>query len=76
LSGRALKQIYGLPEHAFDGLVEALAEVVDYPDDPLRTFPTSDPYLRRAEFGEAGLVSYLVDDGTSKVIILDVTWAG
>jgi hypothetical protein len=35
-----------------------------------------DPYVRRAEFGEAGLVSYVIDDGISKVIIVDVTWAG
>jgi hypothetical protein len=76
LSGRALKQVYGLPGQAFEDLVEAMAEVIDYPDDPLRTFPTSDPYVRRAEFGEAGLVTYLVDDGASKVIILDITWAG
>ena len=44
--------------------------------DPLRTFPTGDPYVRRAEFGEAGLVTYLINDGTSKVIILDITWVG
>ena len=53
-----------------------MADVIDYPDDPLRTFPTSDPYVRRADFGEAGLITYLIDDGTSKVIILDITWAG
>jgi hypothetical protein len=47
LSGRALKQMRGLPSPAFDSLVEAMAEVIDYPDDPLRTFPTSDPYVRR-----------------------------
>jgi len=76
LSGRALKQMHGLPGAAFDSLIEAMAEVIDYPDDPLRTFPTSDPYVRRVEFGDAGLITYLVDDGSSKVIILDITWAG
>ena len=45
-------------------------------DDPLRTFPTGDPYVRRAEFGDAGLITYLINDATSKVIILDITWAG
>jgi hypothetical protein len=40
------------------------------------TTPTSDPYVRRADFGEAGLITYLINDGTSKVIILDITWAG
>ena len=63
----------GLPGRAFDSLVEAMAEVADYPDHPLRTFPTGDPYVRRAEFGAAGLVTYLINDGTGKVIILDVT---
>ena len=37
LSGRALKQMHGLPGPAFDRLIEAMAEVIDYPDDPLRT---------------------------------------
>lgn len=76
LSGRALKQIHGLPGLAFDSLIEAMTEVIDYPDDPLRTFPTSDPYVRRIEFGHAGLITYLINDGTSKVIVLDITWAG
>lgn len=43
LSGRALKQMQGLPDRAFDSLIEAMADVADYPDDPLRTFPTGDP---------------------------------
>jgi hypothetical protein len=76
LSGRALKQMHGLPDPAFDSLIEVMAEVIDYPDDPLRTFPTGDPYVRRAEFGNAGLITYLINDATSKVIILDITWAG
>jgi hypothetical protein len=44
-----------------------MAEVIDYPDDPLRTLPTSDPYIRRVEFGGAGLITYLINDGTSVV---------
>jgi hypothetical protein len=76
LGDRALKQMHGLPSEAFDSLIEAMAEVVTYPDDPLRTFPTSDPYVRRVEFGNAGLITYLINDGTRKVIVLDVTWAG
>jgi hypothetical protein len=66
----------GLPEPAFDSLIQAMAEVVSYPDDPLRTFPADDPYVRRAEFGGAGLITYLINDGTRVVIILDVTWTG
>ena len=76
LSGRALKQMQGLPGQAFDSLIETMAEVVDYPDDPLRTFPTSDPYVRRVEFGDAGLITYLINDGVRVVIVLDITWAG
>jgi hypothetical protein len=76
LSSRALKQIHGLPSPAFDSLIEAMAEVSDYPDDPLRTFATSDPYVRRIEFGDAGLLTYLINDGTRVIIILDITWAG
>lgn len=68
--------MHGLPEPALDGLVEAMAEVATYPGDPLRTVPTSDPYVRRAEFGGAGLVTYLINDGTEVVIILDITWTG
>jgi mRNA-degrading endonuclease RelE of RelBE toxin-antitoxin system len=76
LSGRALKQIHGLPGSAFDSLIKVMAEVIDYPDDPLRTFTTSDPYVRRVEFGDAGLITYLVRDPEKVVIILDVTWVG
>jgi mRNA-degrading endonuclease RelE of RelBE toxin-antitoxin system len=75
LSGRALKQMHKLPSPAFDSLIEAMAEVIDYPNDPLRTFPNGDPYVRRVEFGEAGLITYL-NDGAKLVIILDITWAG
>ena len=76
LSGRALKQMHGLPGPAFDSLIETMAQVIDYPGDPLRTFPTSDPYIRRVEFGDAGLITYLINDGASLIIILDITWAG
>ena len=43
LSARALKQMQGLPGSAFDSLIQVMADVIDYPDDPLGTFPTSDP---------------------------------
>lgn len=76
LSPRALKPMHGLPRPAFDRLIEVMAEVIEYPDEPLRTFPTSDPYVRRAEFGRAGLITYLINDGAGTVIILDVTWTG
>ena len=68
--------MHGLPGSAFDSLIEAMAEVIDYPADPLRTFPAGDPYVRRAEFGDAGLITYLINDAVGLVIILDITWAG
>jgi hypothetical protein len=66
--------MHGLPGPAFDSLIQAMAEVIDYLSDPLRTFPTSDPYVRRVEFGGAGLITYLINDGVGVVIILDITW--
>jgi hypothetical protein len=68
--------VHGLPDLAFDSLSQAMADVVEYPDDPLRSFPTSDPYVRRAGFGGAGLVTYLINDSAQVVILLDVTWTG
>jgi hypothetical protein len=53
-----------------------MSMVVEYPGGPLRTFPTSDPYVRRAEFGEAGLVTYLISDAQHIVTLTDVTWIG
>ena len=50
--------------------------MIEYPDDPLRTFPVSDPYVRRAEFGNAGLATYVIDDASKTVTVVDVTWTG
>lgn len=76
LSDRVLTQLAGFPAKAFDALIETMAIVAGYPDDPIRTLPTDDPYLRRAVFGEAGLVTYLIDDARMLVTLTDVTWAG
>ena len=76
LGERALQQLGGFPAKAFDALITTLAMVVEYPADPLRMFPTSDPYVRRAVFGAAGLVTYVIDDARGTVTLTDVTWAG
>jgi hypothetical protein len=76
LSERVLGQLGDFPAKAFDALIVTMAAVVEYPDDPMRTFPTSDPYVRRAEFGAAGLVTYVINDGRRTVTLTDVTWAG
>jgi hypothetical protein len=61
---------------ALDALIAAMATVVEYPADPLRTFPTDDPYVRRAEFGGLGLVTYVISDARQTVTLTDVTWTG
>ena len=53
-----------------------MATVVDYPNDPLWTLTTSDPYVRRAAFGELGLVTYVIDDARWTVTLTDVMWIG
>ena len=37
---------------------------------------TGDPYVRRAEFGGLGLVTYEIDDARRTVTLTDVTWTG
>jgi hypothetical protein len=76
LSERVLRQLGDFPAKALDALIVTMAMVIEYPADPLRTFPTSDPYVRRAEFGEAGLVTYVISDARRTVTLTDVTWIG
>jgi hypothetical protein len=52
------------------------AELSDRVLTQLGDFPTSDPYVRRAEFGAAGLVTYVIDDARRTVTLTDVTWIG
>jgi hypothetical protein len=76
LGDRVLGQMGGFPAKALDALIAVMAAVVEYPDDPMRTLPTSDPYVRRAEFGALGLVTYVIDDAQQVVTLTDVTWTG
>jgi hypothetical protein len=76
LSERVLRQLGDFPPKAFDALIAVMATVVEYPGDPMQTLPTSDPYVRRAEFGALGLVTYLIDDARQTVTLIDVTWTG
>jgi hypothetical protein len=76
LSDRVLRQLGDFPAKAFDALIVTLSVVVEYPDDPMRTYPTSDPSVRRAEFGGVGLVTYVINDGRQTVTLTDVTWTG
>jgi hypothetical protein len=54
----------------------AMSEVVEFPDDPMRTFPKDDPNVRRTEFGGLGLVTYMINDAQRTVTLTDVTWTG
>ena len=74
LSERVLRQLGNLPAKAFGALIATTA-TVDYPNDPLRTFTTSDPYVRRA-FGELGLVTDVIDHARRTVTLTAVTWIG
>src|SRR5260370_8160246 len=53
-----------------------MPEVGEYPDDRMRTFPGGDPYVRRAELGGLGLVTYVINDAQRTVTLTNVTWTG
>jgi hypothetical protein len=76
LAKPALGQLGGLPSTAFDALITTMAEVSQYPDEPLRTLPTRDPHVRHAVFGRYGLVTFRIDDAAEIVTVIDVTWTG
>jgi hypothetical protein len=48
-----LTPVVGIPLACAVAVLKYRLYDIDYPDDPLRTFPTSDPYVRRIEFGDA-----------------------
>jgi hypothetical protein len=73
----ALRQLNGFPGDALDALVPSMADVAQYPGDPLRTVPVpSRPGERQAVFGGVGLVTYAIDEARQVVTVTDVTWAG
>jgi hypothetical protein len=76
LSQRVLRQLGGIPPDALDALVSAVAEACLYPDDALRTFPAAEPGARQAMLGDAGFVTYLIDEARQVITLTDVTWAG
>lgn len=71
----ASAQIPGMPAEAWKDLVDELLVIgadphrrgVAHPDDPM---------FREQAFGEAGLVSYVVDDAAKIVHVYSVVWAG
>lgn len=73
---RARVQLGGFPSDALDALVGVLADVATNPYDPLRTYPTPDPYRRWAIFAGVGFVEYRIDDAAEQVTVTDVAWTG
>jgi len=54
---RALVQLNRFPADGLDALVSTMADVTQYPDDPLRTRPLAGPRARQAVLGDVGLVT-------------------
>lgn len=75
--GAALVQLNGLPEAAFDALLERVTALVDEPWDAAVMPPGDDPAYRMAVFGDGyGLLSLYADDTAEIIRIFDITWIG
>jgi hypothetical protein len=75
--GNALIQLKGLPERAFDALVERVAALTRAPWDADLMMPGGDPALRQAVFGGGfGLLTFRVNDTTEQIVAFDISWIG
>jgi hypothetical protein len=75
--GLALTQLKGLPEAAFDALVERVADIAREPWDTVLMTPEGDPAYRQAVFGHGyGLLTFRVDDAAELIRIIDIAWIG
>jgi hypothetical protein len=75
--GQALVQLKGLPQAAFDALVERVADLVREPRDADLMTAGGDPAYRQALFGQGyRLLSFRVDDVTEVIGIFDIAWIG
>ena len=75
--GYALTQLKGLPQAAFDALVERVADLVREPWDADLITVGGDPAYRQVIFGRGyGLLSFRVDEATELIRIFDITWIG
>jgi hypothetical protein len=73
----ALVQLNGLPQAAFDALVERVTVLVSEPWDAAVIPPDNDPAFRRTVFGGGfGLLSFRVDDAAETISIFDIVWIG
>lgn len=75
--GDALVQLNGLPEAAFDALVERVVDLVQEPWDATVIPPGNDPAYRWAVWGAgSGLLSFRVDEAAEEIWIFDLIWIG
>jgi hypothetical protein len=73
--GPALTQLIGLPQAAFDALVERVADLVRQPWDADLMTPGGDTAYRQVIFGHGyGLLSFRVDDDAELIGIFDIAW--
>ena len=75
--GEALIQLKGMPDAAFDALVERVAVLVEEPWDATVLPPGDDPSSRLAIFGEGyGMLSFRFDEAREVIRIFDILWIG
>ncbi|MFC4014458.1 hypothetical protein ACFOY2_45055 [Nonomuraea purpurea] len=76
--GRALYELNGLPEHVRDGaLLERLLELLRDPWDAVAERPGQSA-VRHAFFGDngQGMMTFILDEETRALRIIDLLWAG
>lgn len=76
LESGALRQMYGLPEQAFEMLVTLLARICDDPYDPVFSAPAGVPRRRAADVGDFGFIVFAVDEAAGLIRVFDLAWAG
>lgn len=76
--GRALYELNGLPEEVRDGpLLERLLELLRDPWDAVTERPGQSA-VRHAFFGDngQGMMTFILDEETQALRIIDLLWAG
>lgn len=76
LEPRALRQMRGLPEQAFDMLATLLARICEDPYDSVFSAPTGVPRRRVADLGDFGFILFAVDDAAYLIRVFDFVWTG
>jgi hypothetical protein len=77
LEQRVLRQMTGLPDDAFDLLVQVLARICRDPYDRVHSAPTGrDPRERMAELGDFGFIILVVEDDAGVIRVYDLVWTG